>query len=145
MQSPGPAAGRSTRVWVDVRFDRVLRGCLLRGRHTFTSFWLITTGVNQGAGASVGTPPIHVSRARCLSQHPWDCSLAGFPAFPTDGAVVPPKAKGVRGTEVSRRFPTPCAFLLHGLLVEPERILFSPPQPAQTLPGVNDYPYHWQG
>lgn len=33
MRSPGPAAERSTQRGVDVRFDRVLKGCLLRGRH----------------------------------------------------------------------------------------------------------------
>lgn len=120
------------RCGVDVRFGGVLRGCPLRGKHTFTSFWLITTGVNGGAGAAVATLPVRVSRVRCLSQHPWELrsSLAGFPAFPTDGAAMPPKAKGVRGAEVPGRFPAPCAFP-RGLPLELEWVLFSPQRSAQ--------------
>lgn len=104
------------RCGVGVRFGGVLRGCLLRGKHTFISLWLISTGLNRGSGVSVGE-----SRARCLSLHPRElqCSLAGFHAFPTDGAATPPKAEGVCGTEVSGRFPAPCAFP-QGLPVELE-------------------------
>lgn len=87
-------------------------------------------GVNGGAGAAVATLPVRASRVRCLSQHPWELrsSLAGSPAFPTDGAAMPPKAKGVRGAEVPGRLPAPCAFP-RGLPLE--WVLFSPQRSAQ--------------
>lgn len=68
---------------MDVRFDRILRGCFLTGRHQ-----LLVDNHRGEPGASLG-----VSRARCLSLHPWDGSLALFHAFPTDGAAVSPKAE----------------------------------------------------